>query len=244
MRAAKVEPRVYRESYRFCSGLDSTQRAVQADAGRSIGGASLTDTEAILVGLEQPGGPFESPSKALKSSVKDEYVRNLAAIAACREALDGQPPDIPLQASSHPRAKKTTPSSTAALRHFESPTGNIQCLIEDGASTSGEVTCILARNDWRHLPAEPSDCPTDWFPTDMRLEESGKVDIGGCRGDIGPACINANDYGGPCTTLEYGDAIETRQFRCASAETGITCRLRVGSRSGFQIAHEGYQILP
>jgi hypothetical protein len=117
----------------------------------------------------------------------------------------------------------------------------------DGAS------CMLKTNTWRHLKPRPPNCDVDWVPTDVSLYVSRKtrrwaVEVGGCRGDVGPLC-----YGGdPCTILRYGQSVSSvivrrvRQgIRCTSDLNGITCR-KLGPRKGargFRISKEGYAAL-
>jgi len=134
--------------------------------------------------------------------------------------------------------------------HFKSPSGNIHCRM----SYEG-VSCLLRENTWRRLKPRPADCDVDWFPTDIGMSVSRKtgrwvVDIGGCRGDVGPICY----AGDPCFVLGYGRSV-TRSFpqsrkgivlgiRCTSATNGVTC-IKLGSKRGvrgFRIAREGYAI--
>lgn len=131
--------------------------------------------------------------------------------------------------------------------HFKSPSGNIQCRL-DAAS----VNCLLMHNTWRRLKPRPAGCDVDWIPTDMEMyldTRTGrwKVEIGGCRGDVGPLCYRAD----PCSVLRYGRALrsvssgtEPRGIRCTSAANGVTCT-KVGRRPGFRgfrISRQGYAV--
>jgi hypothetical protein len=124
--------------------------------------------------------------------------------------------------------------------HFKSPSGNINCRLDDRGSR-GFVDCIVLENQWPVRPAKPASCDVDFFPAEIELGATGRMTVGGCRGDIGPACLRAAPY--RCTTLAYGRSITSRHFRCSSAANGITCIVRRRSnRTGFRIAREGYAL--
>lgn len=136
--------------------------------------------------------------------------------------------------------------------HFKSPSGNINCRMN-----ATYASCTVAQNSWPRLIKRPADCDLDWVPTDLglfRLRGVGRwaVDVGACRGDIGPLCVG--DSADACSTLGYGKSLSAilrspggaiRGIRCSSATSGITCR-RIGPGRGvhgFRIAREGYVIL-
>jgi len=120
----------------------------------------------------------------------------------------------------------------APTRHFQSPTGNINCTM---ATTWAH--CLLRKNAWRRLAPQPRSCDTDWFPAEISVSRSG-IHIGSCRGDVGGICVPRTDLA--CWTLRYGRSVSLGIVRCTSARIGITCRLRTGRRIGFRIAYEGY----
>jgi hypothetical protein len=137
--------------------------------------------------------------------------------------------------------------ATASTFHFRSPSGNIQCRMDAVA-----VSCLLTANRWRHLKPKPSSFDVDWVPTDMAMfldRRTGrwKVQVGGCRGDVGPLCYRAD----PCSLLRYGRSLKSvtfgaqpRGLRCTSATNGITCT-KIGRNPGargFRVAREGYAL--
>ncbi len=139
------------------------------------------------------------------------------------------------------------PKAVGKAFHFRSPSGNIQCRMDAGA-----VNCLLTANSWRRLKPRPSNCDVDWIPTDMAMfldRRTGrwKVQVGGCRGDVGPLCYRAD----PCSVLRYGRSLQSVIFgtephglRCTSATNGITCT-KIGRRPGvhgFRVAREGYAV--
>jgi hypothetical protein len=131
----------------------------------------------------------------------------------------------------------------AALRtqaHFRSPSGNINCYLSDGRLSPAFVDCLVARNAWHRLPSKPRACDVDFYPAEIALGANGRVSVGSCRGDVGPACLPTAGFG--CTTLAYGRSIRSRHFVCRSARNGVTCTLR-GRGVGFRISREGYVVL-
>jgi hypothetical protein len=154
-----------------------------------------------------------------------------------------------LIAAAAPSALGAPPDSRRAPDkgvHFKSPSGNIHCRMNYEG-----VGCLLRENTWPRLKPRPADCDVDWFPTDIAMYGGGQtgrwvVNIGGCRGDIGPLCYGA------CLTLGYGRSVKSSikrkgvvlGIRCTSATNGVTC-MRLGPKRGvrgFRIAREGYLI--
>jgi Family of unknown function (DUF6636) len=123
------------------------------------------------------------------------------------------------------------------LVHFESPSGNINCIGQ--AATSGSpayVQCLVKTSTWPVERPKPARCDLDWDPQSLALANR-RVSVGSCRGDIGPLCIDPAD---PCFTLGYGRSVEIGPIRCTSAATGVTCRYRTAPRVGFRVARERY----
>ena len=125
------------------------------------------------------------------------------------------------------------------LVHFQSPSRNINCLGQaayDGQPAS--VGCLVRASTWTNRPAKPKSCDVDWDPTEVSVVKR-HVYVGGCRGDIGPLCIDPSD---PCFTLAYGRSVNIGPIRCTSVTTGVTCRYRTAPYVGFRIAREGYVV--
>jgi hypothetical protein len=123
------------------------------------------------------------------------------------------------------------------LVHFQSPSGNINC-IGAAADTSQPafVDCLVRTNTWPSKRPRPANCDLDWEPAQLGLSQR-KVYVGSCRGDIGPLCIDPADQ---CFTLAYGRSVNIGPIRCSSATAGVTCRYRTAPRVGFRIARERY----
>ena len=123
------------------------------------------------------------------------------------------------------------------LVHFQSPSGNINCIGAAGGSFGPAfVDCLVQKNTWPNKNAKPANCDLDWDPTTLGLSKR-TVYVGSCRGDIGPLCVHTSDR---CTTLAYGRSVVMGPIRCTSATNGVTCRYRAAPRVGFRIAREGY----
>jgi hypothetical protein len=128
----------------------------------------------------------------------------------------------------------------AGLVHFQSPSGNINCL--GGPASQGTpafVQCVVRRNSWPRLRPRPLNCDLDWVPATLSLVR-GRATVGSCRGDIGPLCVQ--NTGDRCSTLAYGRSVTMGPIRCTSQTTGVTCRYTSGRRAGFLIARERYML--
>lgn len=124
-------------------------------------------------------------------------------------------------------------AASAALVHFTTPSGNIDCR----ADTAREVWCSVEKGQWGSRAGRPAGCPTDYFPRDVRLSSSGRVSVGSCRGDIGPWCDPSGGADG-CRVLPYGRSVRIGRIRCTSSKAGVTCRTRLGRGPGFRVSRE------
>jgi len=124
-----------------------------------------------------------------------------------------------------------------SLVHFQSPSGNINCI--GGAAFQGSpafVECLVRKQSWPRLAKRPPSCDLDFDPATISLSR-GRATVGSCRGDIGPLCVYSSDR---CTTLGYGRSVTMGPIRCTSQTSGVTCRYTFGRRAGFMIARERY----
>ena len=127
------------------------------------------------------------------------------------------------------------------LVHFQTPSGNINCI--GGPAYQGSpafVECLARKQSWPRLARKPASCDLDFDPATLQLGGRRHVTVGSCRGDIGPLCVNAS--GGRCTTLRYGRSVNIGPIRCTSALSGVTCRYRTAPRVGFRISRAGYAV--
>src|SRR3990172_10105166 len=87
-------------------------------------------------------------------------------------------------------------SAQAALRTFQTPSGNIGCMIVDGKS----VRCDIRQKTWKPPPI-PKSCPVDWG-NGLGVDARGKGYIV-CAGDtVLPA------PGNPYRVLAYGKSLK------------------------------------
>src|SRR4051812_31122324 len=94
-------------------------------------------------------------------------------------------------------------SAQAALVHFRSPSGNIDCLLGASSGTPNFADCLVKTHAWPHHPAKPAACDLDFDPYDIGLSGT-QVHVGSCRGDIGPLCGPGVDR---CSVLGYGRSL-------------------------------------
>lgn len=107
---------------------------------------------------------------------------------------------------------------------FQSPSGNVHCMIDTGAEPAAIASCEL-RTYTGEAPAKPADCELDWVPG-ASLDTRGRVGVFACQGDT----LQSPDS----EKLAYGSSITRGAITCRSATTGITCTL--GSGRGFQVS--------
>ena len=111
------------------------------------------------------------------------------------------------------------------LVHFQSPSGNINCI--GGPAFQGSpafVECLARKATWLSKPRKPASCDLDWDPADDQPREAQGL-VGSCRGDIGPLCVYTSDK---CSTLGYGrsvtigpDPLHARRRPASRAGTGL-----------------------
>jgi hypothetical protein len=118
-------------------------------------------------------------------------------------------------------------SASAALRFFQSPSGNIDCIID---ATS--VRCDIQKKSWKP-PAKPKTCPVDWG-NGLGVDARGRGYVV-CAGDTAQA-----PPGEPYPTLAFGKSIKAGRITCSSATAGITCKNT--QAHGFFISRQKYRV--
>jgi Family of unknown function (DUF6636) len=111
--------------------------------------------------------------------------------------------------------------SAQAFVMFESPSGNIGCIIGklDG------VRCDIRAKSWTP-PPKPSWCDVDW---------GGGVQVGR-RKRASFVCAGDTVLGGD-RTLAYGTSIRRGRFECFSRRTGMRC-VNHRSHHGFRLSRQ------
>jgi hypothetical protein len=115
-----------------------------------------------------------------------------------------------------------SPAAADDYLSFQSPTGNIHCMIADW---DGDVSarCDMIEYTPSHS-GPPKGCELDWGGT-FGLNTRGKAYLN-CVGDT------IIDPGSP--VLAYGDAVSLGGISCVSAKTGMTCTNAAGH--GFTLS--------
>ncbi len=108
---------------------------------------------------------------------------------------------------------------------FQSPTGNIHCVIFSGYEADSDgARCDIGEFTPSAIPA-PADCEFDWGNA-FWIASNGR------RGGL--ACISDSvaDPGNP--VLEYGQSVSAGGVTCVSAKNGMTCQNAAGH--GFTLS--------
>jgi hypothetical protein len=111
--------------------------------------------------------------------------------------------------------------SQDSFRTFQSPSGNIGCVI----GRQGGVRCDIRNRDWRP-PPKPASCMLDWG-FGLTVGRRGRARFV-CAGDT---------VLGQGRRLAYGDAIRRGRFRCVSRRSGMRCVNRRNGH-GFNLSRQ------
>ena len=120
------------------------------------------------------------------------------------------------------------PAAADAIVQFETPSGNIGCIMGSGYG----ARCDIQNKDWSRGP-RPAGCPTevDWGQG-LIVGKRGKGHIV-CAGDTA-----LNNGGGK---LDYGKSKSVGRFKCTSRTSGVTCR-NTRNGHGFFISKQSYRL--
>ncbi len=123
--------------------------------------------------------------------------------------------------------KGQAPTRVLHLTAFQSPTGNIGCMLVDGLAR-----CDIVRRSWSP-PARPSNCPNIVdYGQGLEVGSSGPGRFV-CAGDT------ARDITRP--KLAYGTGAKAGGLLCLSATSGVTCTNEADGH-GFFISLQGYRV--
>lgn len=105
---------------------------------------------------------------------------------------------------------------------FTTPSGNISCLMGEESAGFGAVICLIKEKEFPDNP-RPGSCSESmsWAGAFVTLGSAGAAQ-GICTGDS-PVPPHSS-------VLPYGSALVHGDYRCSSAETGVTC---TGPNGGF-----------
>jgi hypothetical protein len=118
------------------------------------------------------------------------------------------------------------PSASAKYTFFESPSGNIGCVINGGG-----VRCDIQHHSWP-TPPKPASCDVDYGEG----VAVGKRDV--------PAnfvCAGDTVFDPDAEVLRYGERIRIKRFRCASKQKGMRCVNR-DNKHGFFLSSQDVRL--
>lgn len=118
------------------------------------------------------------------------------------------------------------PTSVVALETFQTPTGNIGCVI-----AAGSARCDILRRSWSPLP-RPSTCP--------QIVSFGQGLLVGAAA-AGFVCAGDTVRDPASAKLPYGTASQVGALVCVSRRTGMTCSNRQTGH-GFLISLQRYRL--
>jgi hypothetical protein len=114
------------------------------------------------------------------------------------------------------------PSASARVKFFQSPSGNIGCVIGGGIAR-----CDIQAHSWT-APPKPSSC--------IDLDYGNGVEVvGGHPGEY--TCAGDTVFSPSAQVLQYGDKITKNRFTCTSKTSGMRCANR-NSGHGFFISRD------
>jgi len=122
-------------------------------------------------------------------------------------------------------AESEAPAELLALESFQSPSGNIGCVMIDGYAR-----CDAAKHAW--AAPRPADCPPQ-----SDAGQGLEVDASGAAGVV---CAGDTTLSTSAPVLEYGTASESGGTVCVSRKAGTTCTNAAGH--GFTVSAESYRL--
>ena len=118
-------------------------------------------------------------------------------------------------------------TASAKIRLFQSPTGNIGCVIAVG-NGGNEARCDVAQHSWQAGP-KPKNCELDY----------GQGLVVGTKHRAAFVCAGDTTlHQGP--VLRYGRTVRRGTMSCTSSTSGMTCRN--GRGHGFFLSKQRYRL--
>jgi hypothetical protein len=115
-----------------------------------------------------------------------------------------------------------SPALADDLIFFQSPTGNIHCMIATGEWAEARCDMIELMPTYRQAPA---NCELDWGAY-------FSVGLSSRKGEL--ACVGDTVVDQGSGVLGYGETLSLGGFDCSSEKTGMTCTNPAGH--GFTIS--------
>ncbi len=126
-------------------------------------------------------------------------------------------------------ASAAAPAAPAAAEtiFFQSPSGNIGCMIEDGAWHGARCDILNFTPSF----SRPYDCDLDY---------GHAFEIEGYGGSGYPVCAGDTVFDGGSMVLPYGDYVTLGDIACYSETTGMICQN--GSGGGFELSRARQEV--
>ncbi len=119
-----------------------------------------------------------------------------------------------------------TPAAAQDTVHFQSPTGNIHCLISGPPWAEARCDLLQATVNFRR----PVDCDLEWG-----------LSFGvGASGSGAPLCVGDTTAMPGAPVLGYGRSVSHAGFICLSEQSGVTCQNAQGH--GFKVARSAQRV--
>jgi len=116
------------------------------------------------------------------------------------------------------------------LYQFQSPSGNITCVMAALEGTTPSASCGIADSTWV-IPPRPTRCMGAWGDQIDLTQGSAAVLV----------CHSDTTRGSGLPTLQYGDTRSVASLTCKSEPAGITCT-DSGTGHFFRISRESYEL--
>lgn len=120
----------------------------------------------------------------------------------------------------------TPASASTHLRSFQTPSGNIGCVLSNRFGT--QARCDIAKHSW-NAPAKPASCDLD-YGSGLFIGARGRAHVL-CAGDTAL-------HQGP--KIAYGRTVRLTPFACKVSTSGIRCRNAHGH--GFFLSRQSYRL--
>ncbi len=118
------------------------------------------------------------------------------------------------------------PSASAKVKFFQSPSGNIGCVVGGGLAR-----CDIVEHTWSPPPAPASCVDIDYG--------NGVQVIGGHPGEY--TCSSDTVFSPSAPVVDYGDKITKNRFTCTSKMSGMRCANR-NSGHGFFLSRNAVRL--
>ena len=160
----------------------------------------------LVAGCSSGGGSKASTSSSTTTSATSAPASSVATTRASTTTSTTRPPDL-------------------AIGSFQTPTGNIGCVV-----ASGIARCDIKQHTWTP-PPKPANCNLD-YGNGLTLDVQGPARVS-CAGDtvLDPSA----------RVLPYGQRTRQGSIVCDSEQAGVTCT-NESNTHGFFLSSASYRL--